>query len=77
MRSLGFRATDVACAEYAFDDYYEEKKEKSASKSGEEGLEISKLGISQDIVSQLAKKGITALFPIQVSGFPVLTVICF
>ncbi|KAG6523308.1 DEAD-box ATP-dependent RNA helicase 9-like [Zingiber officinale] len=65
LRPLGFRATDIACAEYAFDDYYEEKKEKSASKSGEEGLEINKLGIAQDIVSQLAKKGITALFPIQ------------
>ncbi|XP_071715733.1 DEAD-box ATP-dependent RNA helicase 53, mitochondrial-like [Rutidosis leptorrhynchoides] len=30
-----------------------------------DGLEISKLGISQDIVSALAKKGITKLFPIQ------------
>ncbi|XP_074592531.1 DEAD-box ATP-dependent RNA helicase 53-like [Curcuma longa] len=65
LRPLGFRATDIACAEYAFDDYYEEKKEKGASKSGEEGLEISKLGISQDIVSKLANKGITTLFPIQ------------
>ncbi|XP_060187242.1 DEAD-box ATP-dependent RNA helicase 53, mitochondrial-like isoform X1 [Lycium barbarum] len=31
----------------------------------DEGLEISKLGISQEIVSALAKKGITKLFPIQ------------
>lgn len=32
----------------------------------DEGLEISKLGISQEIVSALEKKGITKLFPIQV-----------
>ncbi|XP_010323935.3 DEAD-box ATP-dependent RNA helicase 53, mitochondrial [Solanum lycopersicum] len=31
----------------------------------DEGLEISKLGISQEIVSALEKKGITKLFPIQ------------
>ncbi|XP_023751291.2 DEAD-box ATP-dependent RNA helicase 9, mitochondrial [Lactuca sativa] len=30
-----------------------------------DGLEISKLGINQEIVSALAKKGITKLFPIQ------------
>lgn len=32
----------------------------------EEGLEISKLGISEEIVSALAQRGITSLFPIQV-----------
>lgn len=32
-----------------------------------DGLEISKLGINQEIVSALAKKGITKLFPIQVN----------
>ncbi|KAK6774335.1 hypothetical protein RDI58_029574 [Solanum bulbocastanum] len=31
----------------------------------EEGLEISKLGISEEIVSALAQRGITSLFPIQ------------
>lgn len=30
------------------------------------GLEISKLGISEEIVSALAQRGITSLFPIQV-----------
>jgi hypothetical protein len=34
----------------------------------EEGLEIAKLGISPEIVSKLAGKGITKLFPIQVRG---------
>lgn len=32
----------------------------------DEGLEISKLGISQEVVSALARRGITQLFPIQV-----------
>nr|GMC88345.1 DEAD-box ATP-dependent RNA helicase 53-like [Ipomoea batatas] len=31
----------------------------------DEGLEISKLGISQEVVSALARRGITQLFPIQ------------
>ncbi|XP_008804703.2 LOW QUALITY PROTEIN: DEAD-box ATP-dependent RNA helicase 53-like [Phoenix dactylifera] len=34
-------------------------------KGGDEGLEIARLGISQEIVSDLARKGITKLFPIQ------------
>ncbi|KAJ6741578.1 ATP-DEPENDENT RNA HELICASE DBP3 [Salix viminalis] len=34
-------------------------------KGSEEGLEISNLGISPEIVNSLAKKGITKLFPIQ------------
>ncbi|KAG6503931.1 hypothetical protein ZIOFF_036255 [Zingiber officinale] len=62
---VGFRAIDVASAEYAFDDYYEEEKDKEDFKSGEEGLEIDKLGISKDIVARLGKRGITKLFPIQ------------
>ncbi|XP_073005217.1 DEAD-box ATP-dependent RNA helicase 53-like [Typha latifolia] len=62
-RPLGFKASDVARAEFAVDEFYEE--EKGSSKRGDEGLEIAKLGISQDIVSSLAKKGITKLFPIQ------------
>ncbi|XP_009388961.2 DEAD-box ATP-dependent RNA helicase 9 [Musa acuminata AAA Group] len=60
---LGFRATDVACAEYAVDEYYEEDRE--SPEGVDEGLEIAKLGISQDIVTQLANRGITKLFPIQ------------
>lgn len=32
----------------------------------DEGVEISKLGISEEIVSALAQRGITSLFPIQV-----------
>ncbi|KAJ6778995.1 DEAD-BOX ATP-DEPENDENT RNA HELICASE 53 MITOCHONDRIAL [Salix koriyanagi] len=36
-----------------------------SGKGNEEGLEISRLGISQEIVGALAKKGITKLFPIQ------------
>ncbi|URD86730.1 DEAD-box ATP-dependent RNA helicase [Musa troglodytarum] len=60
---LGFRATDVACAEYAVDEYYEE--DRGSPEGVDRGLEIVKLGISQDIVTQLANRGITKLFPIQ------------
>ncbi|CAL9201825.1 unnamed protein product [Musa hybrid cultivar] len=60
---LGFRATDVACAEYAVDEYYEE--DRGSPEGVDEGLEIAKLGISQDIATQLANRGITKLFPIQ------------
>lgn len=65
---LGFRATDVARANYAVDNYEEDK---DSSKRGSDELEIAKLGISQDIVTQLANRGITKLFPIQV-----LTCLC-
>ncbi|RRT84694.1 hypothetical protein B296_00013651 [Ensete ventricosum] len=61
---LGFRATDVACAEFAVDDYYEE--DRGGPEGVDKGLEIASLGISQDIVTQLANRGITKLFPIQV-----------
>ncbi|KAK7385907.1 hypothetical protein VNO78_31869 [Psophocarpus tetragonolobus] len=55
---LNFRSSLCHRAEYAIDDIpYEE--------GSNEGLEIAKLGISEDIVSALAKKGITKLFPIQ------------
>ncbi|CAD5187103.1 unnamed protein product [Musa acuminata subsp. malaccensis] len=60
---LRFRATDVARADYAFDNYEEDK---DSSKRGSDELEIAKLGISQDIVTQLANRGITKLFPMQV-----------
>ncbi|KAJ9685892.1 hypothetical protein PVL29_014992 [Vitis rotundifolia] len=59
---LDFRASVVSRAEYAVADFSDEEK---SSKGGDEGLEISKLGIAQEIVSALAKKGITKLFPIQ------------
>lgn len=60
---LNFRASSCHRAEYAVDDFpYEEGSKGNA----DEGLEIAKLGISEDIVSALAKKGITKLFPIQV-----------
>lgn len=51
----GFHSGSYLQAGYAVADLPED----------DEGLEISKLGISQEIVSALAKKGITKLFPIQ------------
>ncbi|KAF8408755.1 hypothetical protein HHK36_004823 [Tetracentron sinense] len=64
---LGFRASSVAQAEFAIDNFSDEEKSPGKKVGGEsdEGLEISKLGISQEIVSALAKKGISKLFPIQ------------
>ncbi|XP_057956639.1 DEAD-box ATP-dependent RNA helicase 53, mitochondrial-like [Malania oleifera] len=59
---LNFRASSLLQAEFAVADYSDEEK---SSKASDQGLEISQLGISQDIVSALAKKGITKLFPIQ------------
>ncbi|KAG4953052.1 hypothetical protein JHK82_038696 [Glycine max] len=60
---LNFRSSSCHRAEYAVDDFpYEEGSKGNAA---DEGLEIAKLGISEDIVSALAKKGITKLFPIQ------------
>lgn len=47
---------------YAVADFSDDDKKGAA----DEGLEISKLGIHNEIVSSLAKKGITRLFPIQV-----------
>ncbi|XP_062009209.1 DEAD-box ATP-dependent RNA helicase 53, mitochondrial-like [Rosa rugosa] len=60
---LNFRAspTTLFGAQVALDDDYDE----SSKSSGEDGLEISRLGIDKEIVSALAKKGITKLFPIQ------------
>ncbi|KAJ8543432.1 hypothetical protein K7X08_005955 [Anisodus acutangulus] len=51
----GFHSSGYLQAGYAVADLPED----------DEGLEISKLGISQEIVSALAKKEITKLFPIQ------------
>ncbi|KAK9085873.1 hypothetical protein Sjap_026284 [Stephania japonica] len=63
---MEFRASVVARAEYAVDDFSDEERG-SGKKAGaaDEGLEISKLGIAPEIVSALAKKGINKLFPIQ------------
>lgn len=58
---LGFRATEIARAEYAVDDYFDDVP----SKKGDEGLEIAKLGISNEITSALERRGIVKLFPIQ------------
>lgn len=56
---LAFRASAVSLAEIAVDvDRFS---------STDEGLEISKLQVAPEIVSALAKKGITKLFPIQVT----------
>ncbi|KAJ6852925.1 DEAD-box ATP-dependent RNA helicase 53-like [Iris pallida] len=65
--NLGFRPTKTARAEFAVDDFYEDDKLSASPRKGEgeEGLEISKLGIAPEIVSELAKKGIVKLFPIQ------------
>lgn len=61
---LLFRASLPSYAGFAVADFpYEE----STKANSDEGLEIAKLGISDEIVSSLAKKGITKLFPIQVS----------
>lgn len=52
----GFHSGGYLRAGYAVEDLPED----------DEGLDISKLGISQEIISALEKKGITKLFPIQV-----------
>uniref|UniRef100_A0A7N0RJD4 Uncharacterized protein n=1 Tax=Kalanchoe fedtschenkoi TaxID=63787 RepID=A0A7N0RJD4_KALFE len=57
-RVLEFRASDVLRAQAVALD------ELSAAKA-EKGLDIAKLGISEEIVGALARKGITKLFPIQ------------
>ena len=72
---LGFRETGAAGAaaraEFAAEEgsFYEEDKRAPAGggAAAEEGLEIAKLGISSKIVERLARKGITKLFPIQVT----------
>ncbi|WRX07974.1 Helicase [Theobroma cacao] len=54
---LNFRASPSWQAEYAVEDYEDDK--------GGDGLDISNLGIAPEIVSALKNKGITKLFPIQ------------
>ncbi|XP_010688871.2 DEAD-box ATP-dependent RNA helicase 53, mitochondrial [Beta vulgaris subsp. vulgaris] len=58
---LSFRASFASqAAGFAVADYSDDDKTR-----GDEGLDISKLNIHDDIVSCLSKKGITKLFPIQ------------
>ncbi|KAH7533555.1 hypothetical protein FEM48_Zijuj04G0143600 [Ziziphus jujuba var. spinosa] len=62
--TLNYRASAVLQAEFAMHEYssYEEPAKGSGD---DENLEIARLGISEEIVSALAKRGITKLFPIQ------------
>ncbi|KAI4318918.1 hypothetical protein MLD38_032572 [Melastoma candidum] len=66
---LGFRNTPAASSKFAVADYdsYEDDRTATTHVSGAdgEGLEIANLGIAEEIVSALGKKGITKLFPIQ------------
>ncbi|PON36249.1 DEAD-box ATP-dependent RNA helicase [Parasponia andersonii] len=60
---LYYRTSSVLQAEFAVDvDSYDDSLKGSGN---DDGLEISKLGISEEIVSALAKRGISKLFPIQ------------
>lgn len=78
---LGFRETGAAGAaaraQFAAEEgsFYEEDKRAPAGggAAAEEGLEIAKLGISSKIVERLASKGITKLFPIQVTRAGIFT----
>ncbi|EYU43162.1 hypothetical protein ABFS82_08G119800 [Erythranthe guttata] len=63
----GFHSSLPSRAGFAVADYSDadEKRASSGPSPSDEGLEISKLGISQEIVGALARKGIEKLFPIQ------------
>lgn len=64
---------------HAVADFADEDKSRGrGNTSSDDGLEISKLGINKQIVSALAEKGITKLFPIQVLSFNFLVgcIIC-
>lgn len=64
---MNVRATsNVSRIAAEVDDFSDEDLKKGGASKDEEGLEISKLGIADEIVTALAKKGITKLFPIQV-----------
>lgn len=62
----GFHSSLALRAGFAVADYSDAEEKRASSGSSDEGLEISKLGISEEIVSALARKGIEKLFPIQV-----------
>ncbi|KAB2613413.1 DEAD-box ATP-dependent RNA helicase 53-like [Pyrus ussuriensis x Pyrus communis] len=60
--ALSFQASTALGAQLAVEYSYDE----SIGRSGDDdGLEIAKLGIAKEIVSALANKGISKLFPIQ------------
>ncbi|XP_011085434.1 DEAD-box ATP-dependent RNA helicase 53 [Sesamum indicum] len=61
----GFHSGLALRAGFAVADYSDAEERRASNGSADEGLEISKLGISQDIVSALAGRGIDKLFPIQ------------
>ncbi|KAL8088447.1 DEAD-box ATP-dependent RNA helicase 53-like [Apium graveolens] len=58
----GVELSNIAAA---VDDFRDDDPKREGDGKGDEGLEISKLGISNQIVDALARKGITKLFPIQ------------
>lgn len=62
----GFHSGLALRAGFAVADYSDTDEKRASSGPSDEGLQISKLGISQEIVSALARKGIEKLFPIQV-----------
>ena len=65
---LNFKASSPSLTKYAtIANYESEASSSSSSPKVDEDLEVAKLGISQEIISALAKRGITKLFPIQVS----------
>ncbi|KAK6142598.1 hypothetical protein DH2020_022946 [Rehmannia glutinosa] len=61
----GFHSSRALRAGFAVADYSDADEKRASSGPSDEGLEISKLGISQEIVGALARKGIEKLFPIQ------------
>ncbi|KAL8511342.1 hypothetical protein ACS0TY_017948 [Phlomoides rotata] len=61
----GFHSGRALRAGFAVADYSDADEKRASNGPSDEGLEISKLGISQDIISALAQKGIHKLFPIQ------------
>ncbi|KAK6142397.1 hypothetical protein DH2020_022745 [Rehmannia glutinosa] len=61
----GFHSGRALRAGFAVADYSDADEKRASSGPSDEGLEISKLGISQEIVGALARKGIEKLFPIQ------------
>ncbi|PIA44492.1 hypothetical protein AQUCO_01700233v1 [Aquilegia coerulea] len=60
LNPMEFKSSMVSNAQFTVNEYSDQ-----SSSSDDGGLEISKLGISQEIVTCLANKGITKLFPIQ------------
>lgn len=73
--AFGCRAGSPLLAEYAvaederhdseYGDYDKKAGAKKKSSGDDEGLEVAKLGVDEEIVSALARRGIARLFPIQ------------